>query len=193
MMWPDMADSLSPIVEDVFRLFRERGDSEYGGEAVTQLEHALQAAHFARQTGSNSALISAALMHDIGHLLHDLPDDAPDQGIDDRHEDAAARWLARRFVPEVVEPVRLHVEAKRYLCRVEPAYRQHLSEPSLVSLQLQGGPMSLEEVAQFEESPHFRAAVLLRRWDDAAKVAGMAVPPLEHYVACLEASVAVNP
>lgn len=183
-------NNLSPVVDEILRLFRERGHSDYGGEAVTQLEHALQAAHYARQTGSSAALVTAALLHDIGHLLHDLPGDAPDRGVDDRHENAAATWLARSFGPEVVEPVRLHVDAKRYLCSVEPAYQHHLSGPSLVSLQLQGGEMSPDEIARFEASPHFKGAVLLRRWDDAAKVAGMAVSGIDKYVVYLEEALA---
>jgi phosphonate degradation associated HDIG domain protein len=176
------------IIEQILRMFRERGGSGYGGEAVTQREHALQAAHFARQTGASPALVAAALLHDIGHLLHDLPDDAPDQGVDDRHEQLGAAWLSRWFGPETAEPVRLHVAAKRYLCAAEPAYFEHLSEPSLVSLRLQGGPMSADELQQFRASPHFEAAVLLRRWDEAAKIPGMAVAEVEQYVPDLQAA-----
>lgn len=176
------------VINQILQLFRERGDSEYGGEAVTQLEHALQAAHFARKTGASSALVAAALLHDIGHLLHELPDDAPEQGVDDRHEELGQRCLARWFGPEVVEPVRLHVDAKRFLCATEPAYRQHLSPPSLLSLELQGGPMSEAEAAGFRTSPHCAAAVVLRRWDDAAKVQGMVVAGIDEYVSDLEAA-----
>jgi len=176
----------SQVIDQVLRLFAERGDSEYGGEAVTQREHALQAAYFARKTGASAALVTAALLHDVGHLLHDLPDDAPDQGVDDRHEELGRRWLSGWFGPDVVEPVRLHVNAKRYLCAAEPKYMERLSEPSRLSLQLQGGPMSGAELEEFRASPHFSAAVSLRRWDDAAKVPGMAVPDVNEYVAILE-------
>jgi phosphonate degradation associated HDIG domain protein len=169
-------------IDEILRLFELRGDSEYGGEAVTQREHALQASHFARQTGASPALVSAALLHDIGHLLHDLPDDAPDQGVDDRHEQLGAAWLARWFGPNVAEPVRLHVTAKRYLCALEPGYLEHLSEPSRVSLALQGGPMSADQMAQFQASPHFADAVLLRRWDEAAKTPRMPVRGIEEYL-----------
>jgi len=165
----------------VLDLFRVRGSSQYGCEAVTQREHALQAALFAQRDGADAPLVAAALLHDVGHLVHSLPDDAPEQGIDDHHEAAAANWLAKRFGPEVVEPVRMHVAAKRYLCTVEPAYRELLSGPSLVSLELQGGLLSDAERAAFEASPHCAAAVRLRRWDDAAKVVGLATPPLEHF------------
>lgn len=170
-----------PTTLAVFELFRHRGSSQYGHEAVTQLEHALQAAMFAERDGGDAALITAALLHDVGHLLHALPDHAPGQGIDDHHETAAANWLAKRFGPVVVEPVRLHVAAKRYLCAVEPEYREVLSGPSLVSLELQGGLLSDAEREEFESSVYCAAAVRLRRWDDAAKVVGLATPPLEHF------------
>jgi phosphonate degradation associated HDIG domain protein len=174
-------------VSEIARLFNERGDSEYGGEAVTQLEHALQGAMLAEQDGADSALISAVLLHDVGHLLHNLSDDAPDHGIDDHHEVLAARWLSRRFGPEVVEPARLHVAAKRYLCATDSDYQASLSPPSLLSLKLQGGPMSAEEARQFEASPHFKAAIRLRHYDDQAKVAGLATPDLGHFLELVRA------
>ncbi|MFO0950473.1 MAG: metal-dependent phosphohydrolase [Isosphaeraceae bacterium] len=148
-----------PVTDEVLALFRERGGSQYGKEAVTQLEHALQAATFAERDGAAPALVAAALLHDVGHLLHDLPDDAPDKGVDDRHEGLAAAWLKPRFGPDVVVPVALHVDAKRYLCAVDPAYFGILSAPSVQSLALQGGPMSPEEVARFESRPFFQDAV----------------------------------
>jgi phosphonate degradation associated HDIG domain protein len=178
--------SRSAAVDEVLKLFAERGDSNYGGEAVSQRTHALQAAHFARHAGADAALVVAALLHDIGHLLHHLPDDAPDRGVDDGHEALAAHWLAGRFGPEVVEPARLHVAAKRYLCAVEPGYYDALSEPSKTSLQLQGGPMSPGEAEDFLTLPYARPAVILRRCDDSAKVPELAVPGIEEYVPWLE-------
>ena len=168
-------------VNEVLGLFHNHGASQYGSEAVSQLEHALQAAFFAERAGASAELIVAAMLHDCGHLLHDLPDDAPERGIDDYHELLAARWLSVRFPAAVVEPVRLHVAAKRYLCAVDESYQQQLSPPSVLSLQLQGGPMSAAEVQEFELLPHFAAAVDLRRWDDAAKVPQLKTPPLEHF------------
>jgi phosphonate degradation associated HDIG domain protein len=186
-MWVDeMAGTERLVVKEIVTLFAEHGDSNYGGEAVSQRAHALQAAYFARRAGADPALIVAALLHDIGHLLHDLPDDAPDQGVDDRHEALAARWLAGRFGPEVIEPVRLHVAAKRYLCAVEPGYHEALSASSKTSLQLQGGPMSPEEAERFRSLPHAESAVILRRCDDVAKVAGLAVPEIAEYVPLIE-------
>lgn len=171
---------------DVLRLFRERGQSLYGGEAVTQLEHALQAAVFAEQANSSPDLIAAALLHDVGHLLHDLADDAPDHGIDDAHETAGARWAERWFGPAVVRPLELHVAAKRYLCAADERYFQRLSPPSMQSLRLQGGPMSPAEARAFEQEPFFADAVRLRHWDEAAKVAGFETPPLEHFLRYVE-------
>jgi phosphonate degradation associated HDIG domain protein len=174
----------------VFRLFAERGAAAYLGEAVSQAEHALQAAWAAEQAGAGSALVSAALLHDVGHLLHDLPEDCAGHGLDDCHEALGARWLERHFGPEVAEPVHLHVAAKRFLCAAEPEYRAGLSEASLLSLKLQGGPFSAEEAARFRRGPFAAAAVALRRWDDAAKGAGLPTPPLAHFRPYLEAALA---
>ena len=168
-------------VDEISRLFQERGDSQYGGECVTQAEHALQCALLAEQEGAHPSLIVAALLHDIGHLLHHLPDDAPDNGIDDRHETVGVNWLRGVFPPEVTEPVRMHVDAKRYLCAIDSGYLAQLSPPSVVSLGLQGGPMSPHEVEQFEANPFASDAIRLRRWDDTAKVEGLATPPFSHF------------
>lgn len=177
------------IISAIADLFDRRGGSLYGGEAVTQQEHALQAAWSAEKSGADAPLITAALLHDIGHLLHELPDDAPDAGIDDRHEALGERWLARHFDAEVTEPVRLHVAAKRYLCAVEADYFAALSPTSVQSLALQGGKFSASEVQEFESSPFFREAVQLRRWDDEAKIVAMQTPDLAHFLsytrACL--------
>jgi phosphonate degradation associated HDIG domain protein len=194
-MWRILRMAVNTIgaVEAIRSLFAERGDSDYGGEAVSQREHALQAAALARREGAGAALITAALLHDVGHLLHNLPEDAPDRGVDDTHEALAARWLSRWFGPEVIEPVRLHVDAKRYLCAVEPGYLQRLSEPSVVSLRLQGGPMSADEVRAFRESPHLADAVALRRWDDEAKDPELVVPDFEFYAPIIEEALAASP
>ena len=169
-------------------VIRERGDAAYLGEPVSQTEHALQAAWAAEKTGADSALIAAALLHDLGHLLHDLPEDCAEAGIDDQHEDRGARWLARHFGPEVTEPIRLHVPAKRYLCATEQGYFEQLSEASVVSLRLQGGPFTPDEAARFLERPHAQAALALRRLEEQAKVPGLATPDLEHFRPRLEAA-----
>ncbi len=185
-----MAADCAGAIEQIRTLFAERGDSAYGGEAVSQREHALQSAHFARQSGASAALITAALLHDVGHLLHHLPEHAPDEGLDDLHEKLAGRWLARWFGAAVIEPVRMHVDAKRYLCAVEPNYRQQLSPASLVSLALQGGPMTGEEVEAFRESGHADAAIAVRRWDDAAKDPTLSVAGLDEYIPIIEEALA---
>ncbi|MFZ4575301.1 MAG: phosphonate degradation HD-domain oxygenase [Phycisphaerales bacterium] len=177
---------MHPITAQIIEMFRSRGSSQYGHEAVTQLQHGLQAALMAENEGADAELISAALLHDVGHLLHDLPDDAPDQGIDDRHEVLGERWLTKHFTDRLVEPVRLHVDAKRYLCAAEPGYLEILSEPSRQSLLLQGGPMSGTELEQFQSNPHRERAVRLRRWDDQAKDPTLNTPPIEHFAKYLD-------
>lgn len=169
------------LVEKIIDLFEKNGDSEYGGEAVTQGEHALQAAHLAIEEGCAANIVVASLLHDIGHMLHALPDDAPEQGIDDLHEELGFRFVDKYFKHAVAEPVRLHVAAKRYLCAKEPEYLGRLSEPSIISLHLQGGPMTEAECRLFEQNPFYRDAVQLRRFDDLAKVPNMEVRPLGSY------------
>ena len=169
------------VIDKIFDLFANRGDDAYFGEAVSQKEHALQSAYEAEKSGASDALIVAALLHDVGHLLHGGPEDMAEQGIDDRHEVIGRAWLARNFGPEVSEPVRLHVDAKRYLCAVDDAYQAKLSPASVLSLKLQGGPMSPEEVLEFEKNPFAKDAVRLRHWDDIAKIVGLEVPDLEHH------------
>jgi phosphonate degradation associated HDIG domain protein len=173
-------------IDFLMRLFAERGDAAYIGEPVSQTEHALQTAWAAERAGAGSALIAAALLHDVGHLLHDLPEDCAQAGIDDAHEVRGARWLERHFGPEVAEPVRLHVPAKRFLCATDPTYSGTLSEASTLSLRLQGGPFTPEEATQFVKHLHAEAAVSLRRFDEQAKVPGLATPSLEHFRPYLE-------
>lgn len=175
-------------VDQIFELFGTAGRAAYYGEAVSQTEHALQAAHLARGAGAAPDLVVAALLHDIGHMMRGLPEDIAHQGIDDTHEEVGAAWLERYFIPAVSVPVRLHVAAKRYLCAVDPQYLQGLSPASQLSLRLQGGPFTAEEVAAFEQLPLFGSAVALRRWDDGAKVPGWDVPGLEVYRNSLEAA-----
>jgi phosphonate degradation associated HDIG domain protein len=174
-------ETKSGIIANILQLFNEKGHSEYGGEAVTQLEHALQSGTLAREENASDHLITAALLHDIGHLLHDLPEDAPLHGIDDVHENKAAVYLRKYFPEAVTEPVRLHVEAKRYLATKESSYFDLLSEPSKQSLVLQGGLMSSAEVSAFEQNPFFSDAVMLRKWDDQAKVKELTTVPVEDF------------
>jgi phosphonate degradation associated HDIG domain protein len=168
-------------LDGLFAVLEKAGAERYGQEAVSQLEHALQCAQLAEQAGAPSASVMAALFHDVGHLTHDLGENASLRGIDDRHEFSGAAILARWFGPDVSEPVRLHVEAKRWLCHAEQPYFSTLSPASVRSLELQGGIFGDTDAEAFIAQPYARAAVAVRRWDDLAKVAGLATPPLAHY------------
>ncbi len=177
---------MAKVSDEVMAIFAAKGKSAYYGEDVSQLEHALQAACCAQRDQASSSLVVAALVHDIGHLLEDIPEDTADLGIDAKHEEIGQDWLARRFGKEVSEPVYLHVSAKRYLCATDPTYLEKLSAASLQSLALQGGPMTPAEVSAFESNEFYKDAVALRRWDDAAKIPGLPTPPLSDYRTLLD-------
>ncbi len=183
-----MKQNNSALVERITRLFEQRGDNMYAGEPVTQTEHALQCAMQAEQVGASAAMIAAALLHDVGHLLHDFDEDCAEQGIDDRHEQLGAEWLQEHFGPDVSEPVRLHVPAKRYRCSVDQAYHDRLSDASKLSLRLQGGPMVADEASKFREHPFFGDAIQLRTWDEAAKATNLETPTLAHFLTYVEQS-----
>lgn len=170
-------------VAEIVELY-DRWASEHYDEEIAQLEHALQSAALAADDGAVEALVAAALLHDVGHLL-DL-DRPGSRDVDLRHEDSGAAWLRPLLPVAVTAPIALHVRAKRYLCAVEPDYLAILSPGSIRSLELQGGAMSAAEVAAFEAQPGHADAVRLRRWDDAAKVVGLEVPGLNTYVDLLE-------
>jgi [1-hydroxy-2-(trimethylamino)ethyl]phosphonate dioxygenase len=187
---------MHPISAEILEILSNRVTKQYGLSAVNQQQHALQAAALAERNGETPAFIVAALVHDIGHMVHDLGEDPAAQDIDDRHEVLGATWLSDRFGPDVTEPVRLHVPAKRYLCATDQAYFGYLSEDSVRSLALQGGPMSADEVKSFEALPFAQAAVRLRRLDEAAKNPRTETPALAHFVqyvdAVLDGSIAVT-
>ena len=182
---------MSPISE-IRDLFDQRGHLVYG-EGVTELQHALQSASLAEGDDAPNNLIVAALLHDVGHLLHGLPEDVAEQGIDGRHERIGEKWLARHFGPEVTQPVRLHVDAKRHQCTVHPEYLEQLSPASAKSFELQGGNMNAEELAAFEENPFFELALQLRQWDDQAKDPDLQTPPLEHFFPAIENALSSAP
>ena len=175
------------VIEEIFAVFHKHGASAYFGESVSMTEHALQAAFFAQTAGAPPGLIVAALLHDIGHLIDDVPSDIADWTMDAHHEQVGSRWLARRFRPEVSEPVRLHVPAKRYLLATDAEYFAKLSPASVITLKLQGGPMAAHEVTRFETELFYKEAVRVRQWDDQGKVAGLKTPGLGDYRALIEA------
>jgi [1-hydroxy-2-(trimethylamino)ethyl]phosphonate dioxygenase len=175
------------IVDQIIDLFENHGGSLYFGEQVTETEHALQAAHLAEKSGASPEMIAGALLHDIGHLLHGLGEDIAEHGVDGKHEDIGAQWLEGHFPAKVLDCIRLHVDAKRYLTATEPGYLEDLSEASKRSLELQGGPFTSTEVMEFEaRESNYKAAIQVRRWDDEAKIVGLKVPPASHYKSLLE-------
>jgi len=176
-----MTDPLARIAE----LLEVRAGGRYGLHDVSQRQHALQAAMMAERDGCFDAFVVAALLHDVGHLVYDLGENPAGQGMDDRHEQVGHDFLMAWFGPEVTEPVRLHVAAKRFLCATEPGYFARLAADSVLSLALQGGPMSKAEVAEFRALPQSEAAVRLRRYDEKAKIKDLATPDVAHFLPTL--------
>lgn len=174
------------IVAFLGDIVARRGADSYLGEPVTIGQHMLQAAHLAQSEEASEDLVAAALLHDIGHYTNEFGEDYIEQGIDNRHDEAGAQVLERFFPPLVTECVRLHVAAKRFLCATEPSYFGKLSDASVKTLALQGGPMSAQEATEFRTHPHFEEAVRVRLWDEAAKEPDLRVPGFEHYTALLQ-------
>jgi [1-hydroxy-2-(trimethylamino)ethyl]phosphonate dioxygenase len=160
-------------IDNVISLLQSKGSMPCAGGKLSQLDHALQAAHLAQLENAPPNLVVAALLHDVGHLLSD--------GSNPEHAEVGHDWLAQNFPAEVSEPVRLHVDAKRYLCATDRKYLDQLSPSSVQSLRVQGGPMTDTELDAFEEHSHYDSAVKLRKWDDRARKENLAVPPLDAY------------
>ena len=167
---------------DIELLFARHGANQYSGEPVTQLEHALQTAHLAEQSGADDALVTACLLHDLGHLLNDQGETPSLRGIDDTHQYFALPFLRGLFPDAVLDAIKLHVDAKRYLCQANAGYYAKLSEDSKRSLALQGGIFNAEQAAAFLEQSGARDAVMLRQWDDLAKQAELVTPSLAHFL-----------
>jgi gamma-butyrobetaine dioxygenase len=174
-------------VDAIAELLQSAGARDYLGEPVTVAAHLLQAGALAEAADAPPALVAAALLHDVGHLrgadpaVTELSGRELMAGSDNRHGHRGAAWLAQWFPPAVTEPVRLHVAAKRYLCAVEPAYFGLLSQASVYTLSVQGGPMTSGEAREFAEHPYAADAVAVRRWDDQAKDPAAAVPDFDHF------------
>jgi phosphonate degradation associated HDIG domain protein len=167
---------------DIEDLFLRKGGEQYSGEPVTQLQHALQCALLAEEAGGDDELVTAALLHDLGHLLHDLGESPTLQGVDDLHQYRAIPFLRGVFGDAVIGAIQGHVDAKRYLCAVRPGYYEALSADSKRSLVLQGGVFNEQDAADFIAKPGADRAVHLRIWDDLAKAEDLPTPPLAHYL-----------
>lgn len=174
------------IVEAIIRMFATGRRRGYALDKMSHTEHAMQAALLAEEQGAPQSLVVAALVHDVGHFLEPWPRDIADLGTNHRHEELGAAWLARGFGPEVTEPVRLHVAAKRYLCAVDEDYLDTLSPSSLRSLELQSGPMGRSEADRFEREVYFDEALKLRRIDEAARQPGIALPDIQEFRGLLD-------
>lgn len=172
---------MSLTIDRIIALYETRGVAQYGAETVSQTEHALQCAAQAEAEGASPELISACLLHDFGHLVHALGEAHLDEGVDDAHQYIVLPYLRALFPDAVLQPIRLHVDAKRYLCAVEPGYWNDLSAASKRSLELQGGVFSPDEANAFMLQPYAGDAVRLRRWDDLAKTKGRVTPELAHF------------
>jgi phosphonate degradation associated HDIG domain protein len=179
---------MSLNMNEVVDLLQRRGHQQYGMEAISQLEHALQCADMAEQAGETPETIVAALLHDLGHLLAAERDGKfeHDTSKDDLHQYIALPFLRTLFSDAVLEPIRLHVDAKRYLCLVDSGYWAQLSLASKHSLEQQGGVFSEHEAEVFIQQNFAAEAVRLRRYDDLAKVPAKLVPDLSHYAAYLQ-------
>jgi len=178
---------MSLTLQEVYDLLLRRGQTQYGLEAVNQLEHALQCANLAEQAGETSETIAACLLHDLGHLLAAERDGTVEHDTteDDLHQFIALPFLRGLFPDAVLEPIRMHVDAKRYLCLIDPGYWNDLSIASKHSLEQQGGVFNESQAQTFIAQPYAEEAVRLRRYDDLAKVQDKQVPELAHYKARL--------
>ncbi|RYF07804.1 MAG: HD domain-containing protein [Comamonadaceae bacterium] len=168
--------------DDIATLFARHGNTQYSGEPVSQTEHALQTAWLAEQAGADDQLITAALLHDLGHLLDDHGETPTARGIDDLHQFSALPFLRGLFCDRVLDAIRWHVDAKRYLCATQPGYQTALSADSQRSLVLQGGVFTEAQAQAFIAQPHAGDAVRLRQWDDQAKIEGLPTPGMDHYL-----------
>ena len=186
---------MSLSIPEIVQLLNSRATTWYGQESVSQLEHALQCADLAEKADETPETVVAALLHDLGHMLSPhrsgevtgealSTDEVPADTMptkDDLHQFVALPFLRSLFPDAVLEPIKLHVDAKRYLCAVDAGYWADLSPASKHSLELQGGTFDAKQVEAFEALPYYAEAVRLRRYDDLAKVPGHQTPDLAHF------------
>ncbi len=173
-------------IDSLSLLLLESGAHQYGREPVSQLEHALQCASWAEKNNVKKELITAALLHDLGHLLHEFGDESTILNVDDKHEYRAIHHLKTLFPNALIEPIKMHVDAKRYLCFKDEAYYASLSPASKASLALQGGVFNEIQALEFLAKPYSQDAIALRIWDDLSKVPGALTPDLEHFIAIMK-------
>ena len=152
----------------------------YIGEKVTMSEHMIQTAMIAEENNSSKSLICACLLHDYGHFILDDPDLLVSKELDGKHEEIGFDFLKKYFLPEVTEPIKLHVLAKRYLCR-NKSYYDHLSQASKVSLKLQGGVMNDEEEKKFTSLKFYKDAIKVREYDDSGKIPNIKIKSIDDY------------
>ncbi|GAB4017011.1 HD domain-containing protein [Spirosoma koreense] len=172
-------------METIATLFAQGGQDAYFGEPVTQLEHALQCGLLAEEAEADDETVVAAFLHDIGHLLPpELANGYMDGYGTVDHEKLGADYLRKMgFSEKVAQLIEHHVNAKRYLVYKNPNYFARLSEASLKTLEFQGGPMTPAEAAAFETNPYFKGILLMRVWDEQAKIPGLPTPGMDHYLA----------
>ncbi|MFT7683438.1 HD domain-containing protein [Moritella dasanensis] len=169
------------IIAFIKQQFEDNGHVAYG-ENISMGEHMLQSAYYAEQKNSSDAIITAALLHDFGHLILELPEDIAEHGIDGYHEDVGAKFLAPYFPKQIIDGIALHVQAKRYLCAVKPKYHSQLSQASQDSLVVQGGAMNAQDISEFEQLPFYKDALQVRLFDDLGKDLALEHPDLAHYL-----------
>tara|TARA_B100001250_G_scaffold27744_1_gene22830 strand:- start:155 stop:691 length:537 start_codon:yes stop_codon:yes gene_type:complete len=174
------------IIEKIISNFKNN-KSLYIGEKVTIAEHMLQSAMMAEKSKSKNNLICSSLLHDYGHFILDNPEELVEKNKDGRHEDIGYEYLKKFFKREVVEPIKHHVLAKRYLARNKKYYNQ-LSEASMVSLKLQGGLLNVKDAKSFEKEEFFKDSIRLRKFDESAKKVGAKIKDIIDYKYLLKAS-----
>ena len=180
-------------LDDITQLFASHGGQMYSGEPVTQLQHALQTAYLAELSGADDELVTACLLHDLGHMLNEQGETPTLRGLDDTHQYFALPFLRGLFSDRVLDPIKLHVDAKRYLCRMHPEYHATLSADSKRSLKLQGGIYTEQQCVEFIAQRGAPAAVKLRQWDDQAKQPNLSTPDLAYFMQCAARSALPSP
>jgi 2-amino-1-hydroxyethylphosphonate dioxygenase (glycine-forming) len=176
-------EKASRIADKIMDLYEQHGGSEYAGEKVTQLEHMVQAAQLAEAKGFDEEVILAAFLHDVGHIAEEAtPENEMDEfGLKDHEAIGAIFLIEKGFSPKIARLVASHVNAKRYLTRKEVGYYEQLSEASKKTLEFQGGMMSVEEAEVFEKDPLFSEIIMMRKWDEQAKIEFKPLPDLNRY------------